>query len=150
MLESHQLQTTLKPAFQEDFSILLIPKHLHMVLDHREVYFEASFNPHLLKIKLIALLIKEAPFFFPIMSSSSINYSSPSPPAPPLFTPFPPVDTADVTQIARRGVRGQSELGRPPTIATLISYHSHSFGGQPLNSNGAPAPCLSHDLLSRS
>ena len=89
MLESHQLQTTLKPAFQEDFSILLIPKHLHMVLDHREVYFEASFNPHLLKIKLNVLLIREAPFFFPIMSSSSINYSSPSPPAPLSSLPFP-------------------------------------------------------------
>ena len=89
MLESHQLQTTLKPAFQEDFSILLIPKHLHMVLDHREVYFEASFNPHLLKIKLNTLLIREAPFSFP----SCLHHQSIIPlphPLPPLTSlPFP-------------------------------------------------------------
>ena len=82
---SYDSETSFPRRFQHlvDFQTLG-----HMVLDHREVYFEASFNPHLLKIKLNVLLIREAPFFFPIMSSSSINYSSPSPPAPPSL-PFP-------------------------------------------------------------
>ena len=125
MLESHQLQTTLKPAFQEDFSILLIPKHLHMVLDHREVYFEASFNPHLLKIKLNTILIREAPFFFPIMSSSSINYSSPSPPAPLLHSLSPS---------RHSGCYPNCPAGGPRTIrAGPATYYCHSyFLSQPL------------------
>ena len=124
MLESHQLQTTLKPAFQEDFSILLIPKHLHMVLDHREVYFEASFNPHLLKIKLNTLLIREAPFSFP----SCLHRQS----IIPLPHPLPPLHSLSPSR--HSGCYPNCPAGGPRTIrAGPATYYCHSyFLSQPL------------------